>query len=511
MQKKIIIAVTVVALLAGAIYIVTGTRLFKDSPNIVIILADDMDRSLLPFVEKTNELIGAQGATFENFFITTPLCCPSRASILRGQYAHNTDILDNAPGFVRFFKLNHEIDALPVWLNSAGYATSYLGKYLNNYPINAGRNYVPPGWTDWHAFLYEKDTEDFYYDYTMNENGEIVEYGNAPEEYSTDVIRGKAVDFITRSSAANKPFFLFVSAYGPHGPFISAPRHESSFPDLTYPQTPSFNEADVSDKPLVIQSLTQTGDDFDEDDANVFFQARARAIQSVDEMVEEIVRTLEQTGELENTYIFFLSDNGYRMGEHRIPSGKGTAYEEDIRVPLMVRGPGIEPGTQVEKLTANIDLAPTIADIINVSPPEWVDGRSFLPFLLGDETNWRNGLLVEFESAVQESSNNVQTVSLFETPLRSIPLVDMEADTLLVDVDGGNFNGIRGEMFVYIEYSSGESEFYDLTADPYQLENIANTLSQETLDLLHVRLEELRACTGTECRVLEEELNIEFK
>ncbi|MBK6648197.1 MAG: sulfatase [Anaerolineales bacterium] len=491
MQKKIIIAIIMLALLSGC----AMNNPFKDSPNVIIILTDDMDMTLMPYMPKTNQLIGEQGATFENYFITTPICCPSRSSMLRGQYAHNTDILENSPGFARFFKLQEEESTLAVWLQDAGYRTALFGKYLNNYPVNAGRNYVPPGWTDWAAFIAENDDGDFYFNYTMNENGTLVSYGDSPEEYSTDLILEKSLAFIESSVAADSPFFLLASVYAPHGPATPAPRHSAVDSALTYPQKPSFNETDISDKPQIIQSLTQTGDEFDEGDANNAFAGRVASLQAVDELVEGLVRSLEETGQLENTYIFFVSDNGFRLGEHRLPSGKGTPYEEDIRAPLMVRGPGIEPGTTVPQMTANIDLAPTIAEMTGVDIPDFVDGRSFLPCLTGEEVPWRDGLLIEFGYIDEEAIDEA--------------LKDPETDNLLVDIVGGAFRGIRGEGYVYVEYANGEIEFYDLQADPYQLENLAGRLSPETLSRLHVRLEALMECEASACRLLEEDLKKE--
>jgi arylsulfatase A-like enzyme len=493
MQKKIIIAIIMLALLNSC----TMNNPFHDPPNVVVILTDDMDNALTPYMPKTNQLIGEQGATFDNFFITTPLCCPSRATMLRGQYAHNTDILENSPGFARFFKLQEEENTLNIWLKDAGYRTALFGKYLNNYPVNAGKNYVPPGWDDWGAFIANTDDGDFFYDYTMNENGTLVEHGNAPEDYSTSVIREKSLTFIHDSVKADSPFFLFVSVYAPHGPATPAPDHQALDTAQAYPQKPSFLEADLSDKPQLIQALTQTGDEFDEDDAIASFQKRVASLQAVDDLVEDLIQTLEKTGQLENTYVFFLSDNGFHLGEHQLPSGKGTAYEEDIRVPLMLRGPGITPGSIVPQMTANIDLAPTIAEMSGAKVPDFVDGRSFLPCLTRKEVPWRDGLLIEFgyidEEAVAEA------------------LADPETDNLLADVTGGAFRAIRGSDYVYVEYVNGEVEFYDLTKDPYQLENISTRLSAETLEALHAKLEALKYCEGKSCRELDKELKIEFR
>lgn len=493
MHKKIILVVIALALLTGC----GANNLFKATPNVILILADDMDMTLMPYMEKTNQLIGEQGATLDNYFITTPVCCSSRASMLRGQYAHNTDILQNSPGFARFYKLDEEQDTLNVWLQNAGYRTALFGKYLNNYPVNAGKNYVPPGWTDWAAFISTRKEGDFFYNYRMNINGELVDHGNSPEDYSTDLILEKSLAFIESSVSADSPFFLFVSVYAPHGPAIPAPRHRGLFSDLTYPQKPSFSEADLSDKPPLIQTLATGGDVFDENDANGYFQGRASSLQAVDELVEKLVQTLESNGELDNTYIFFTSDNGFHLGEHGLPSGKGTAYEEDIRVPFMIRGPGIEPGTTVSQMTANIDFAPTVAEIAGVAPAFFVDGRSLLPLLLGEQVPWRDGLLVEFGYIDEEE------------PLDAPP--DPETDNALNGVLGGAFRAIRGPDYVYVEYANGEIEFYDLTADPYQLENLAGSLSAETLSVLHSKLNELKYCEDKTCRELDQELKIEFR
>jgi N-acetylglucosamine-6-sulfatase len=503
MQKKIIGTILAIVIIAAGFYIVENTRLFKDSPNVIVILTDDLDYSLMPYMEKTNKLIGDQGATFTNFFVTTPACCPSRTSIIRGQYSHNTDILENSPGFPRFFKLNQEENALPVWLNKAGYQTALFGKYMNNYPINAGMEYVPPGWTDWGAFVTTEVTINYYYNYTMNENGTLVKYGDAPEDYSTDVVRNKSLQFIDERAQDELPFFLFISVYAPHGPSTAAPRHETLFNDLAYPQKPSFREEDLSDKPELIRALTETGDDFDEGDANSLFRARARSLQAADELVEDVILALEKNGQLENTYIIFTSDNGFHLGEHRIPSGKGTPYEEDIRVPFFIRGPGIEPGTTFSQLSANIDIAPTIADIVSVQVPDFVDGRSFLPFLLGRDMSWRQALLIEFGQILEYTSSDSQSLAVKPDPSLAT-FVDPETDNLLSGIGGGSFRGIRTDTFIFVKYENGELEYYDLLTDPYQLENTANQLDPETLEQLQKWLDQLKRCSGHDCRKFEQ-------
>ena len=212
----------------------------------------------------------------------------------------------------------------------------------------------------------------------MNENGVLVDYGFTPEEYSTDVLSAKSLSFIENSIDDHSPFFLMISVTTPHGPSIPAPRHEGAFAGLEYPQKPSFLKEDITPKPaIVIERATVPGEEFDVGDADRFFRLRAETLLSVDEMVAEIVQALEQSGELDNTYIIFTSDNGFHLGEHNFSGGKELPYTEDINVPFIIRGPGIEPGTTISHLSANIDLASTMADIAGIKTPTlWMDARS---------------------------------------------------------------------------------------------------------------------------------------
>lgn len=451
-------------------------------PNIVFILTDDLDLNLMPYMQNTNTLIAQEGAVFKNYFVTSPACCPSRATILRGQYPHNTTILENSSGFERFYRNGNEKETIATWLQRAGYRTSFLGKYLNLYPAGALKTYIPPGWTDWHVFLY-KNATDFYFAYTMNENGELVRYHKKTEDYSTDVIKGKAVEFINKSIKDNAPFFALISVYAPHGPSSPAPRHAELYRGLEYPKGIAFNEGDISDKPSVVRSLIQTSGKFETVDADSLFMQRVRSMQAVDEMVGELIKLLDQHGQLNNTYIFFTSDNGFHMGEHGLSSGKMLPYEEDIHVPLLVRGPGIEPNSTITQMVANLDLAPTIADMAGVSPARFVDGRSFLPFLNSQQETgleWRQALLLE------------------------LGYLDRPSPVIA-------YRGIRTERFTYIEYESGETEFYDLLLDPYQLNNLANSLDPETLSVLHSWLEQLKTCKTNSCRKAEAALPDNFK
>ncbi|MCK6540684.1 MAG: sulfatase [Anaerolineales bacterium] len=484
---NVLTLVILASLIAGSSCSALGASSGRGKPNVILILTDDMDFSLAPQMEHTQELIARQGVTFTNYFVTSPLCCPSRSSMIRGQYPHNTNILENTPGFRNFFRNGMEEETIAVWLSRAGYETALMGKYMNGYPITAGNNYVPPGWSDWHAFFHhgpENDEGGYYFNYTMNENGELVEYGYSPEEYSTDVLRQRSVSFIEKNLEARSPFFLLISTTAPHGPSIPAPRHEGLLADLEYPQKPSFLTEDVNEKPAVVLDIaTVPGEEFDAFDANRFFRNRAETLLAVDEMILEIVRTLEQTGQLENTYIIFTSDNGFHLGEHNFSGGKGLPYIEDVNVPFYARGPGIAPNTIVTQLAANIDLAPTIAEIAGAKTAEFVDGRSILPLLQSQGApalDWRNALLVEAGYTNRESRALI-------------------------------FRSIRTETYLYVEYFDGTIEFYDLAADPYERQNLAAEMRPETLSNLNSWLEQLKTCQAEGCRDIENAIPVKLK
>ena len=472
-----IIIVLVVIIGVGLFYFTKNPiRSKATSPNFIFILTDDLDYSLMPYMKNTNSLITDQGATFTNYFVTSSACCPSRASTIRGQYPHNTGILENSPGFKTFHRNGEESETIATWLHRDWYQTSLLGKYLNIYPTGATNTYIPAGWTDWHAFLYSDDGErtDFYYNYQINENGKVVQYGGSPSDYSTDVLKNRALTFIEQNAKSNRPFFIYLAPYAPHGPDIPAPRYADQFSSATYPQKPSFGEADINDKPTIVRANPQKNGTFDVGDANRLFVSRVQTMQALDEMVKDLVNQLDQAGELQNTYIILTSDNGFHMGEHQLPSGKMLPYEEDIRVPFVMRGPGIQPKTQITQMVANIDVAPTIAELAGARASNFVDGRSFANLLnpSGQQVAWRKALLIELG------------YTEIKTPIIA-------------------FRGIRAENFVYVEYEDGALEYYNLITDPYELNNIANQLDPKTLTSLHTWLERLKACKAEACRAAE--------
>ena len=249
---------------------------------------------------------------------------------------------------------------------------------------------MPPGWDEW----YGKIDQQKLYDYRINENGEEVSYGNEEGDFYTDVLSGQATDFVGRAAPEDQPFFAYVAPTAPHGPATPAERHEGAFAEEEGPRPPSYDEEDVSDKPSPIAAAERISET-ESSEIDDYYRQRLESMLAVDEMVGSLVDELEAAGELDNTYIFFTSDNGWFGGEHRIRSGKNRPYEESARVPLFVRGPGVADGATTEKLTLNTDFAPTFAELAGVSFP--ADGRSLTPLLHSEEPSspWRSSVLLE--------------------------------------------------------------------------------------------------------------------
>ncbi|MGH2955157.1 MAG: sulfatase family protein, partial [Solirubrobacterales bacterium] len=329
----------------------------KGRPNVVVVMTDDQTLASMEVMPRTRTLIGDAGATFAESFASFPLCCPSRATFLTGRYAHNHKVLNNIPPRGGFDRLR-SAETLPVWLGRAGYYTGLIGKYLNGYeqsPVG-----VPPGWSE----FYGQKTQNAYYGFELQEGKQRVRYGDPnenpddpsdPETYASDVYTDKAVDFIARRSPMAQPFFLWVSYNAPHSGIPDPPpnppsrcrgnakpaaRHIGAFEGAPLPQPPSFNEADVSDKPPSIRDAPAFDAEVIEAIHN-FYRCELESLLAVDEGVQRIVDALAAAGELDRTVVIFTSDNGMFHGEHRLPFGKTLLYEESIRVPLMIRGPGI--------------------------------------------------------------------------------------------------------------------------------------------------------------------------
>jgi N-acetylglucosamine-6-sulfatase len=467
----LIVVVVALARLPGS-HTIFGS--VTERPNVVVVMTDDQDAASLSFMQNVQQLLVQQGTTFTNSFVSLSECCPSRATYLTGQYPHNHGVLTSWAPKGGYYAFQGQDNTLPVWLSNAGYDTAHIGKYLNGYGSKDPYE-IPPGWQEWYGSV-DPSTYQMY-GYTLNENGTLRTYGTDPSDYQTDVYTGKAVDYIQRHAPLSEPFFLSIAPLAPHGewPFHSpdprpAPRDLGYFASEPLPKPPSFNELYVNDKPAYIRAHPRfTSDDIDQITAH--YRARLESLLAVDDLVGSIVQALGEEGELDNTLIIFTSDNGFMRGQHRIKSGKVVPYEESIRVPLVIRGPGIPAGARVDPLVSNIDWAPTIVDAAGASPGRVIDGISLLPVARDPTTAPNRTLLVE-----QHRATTITT-------------------------DPPRFSAIRTRRYLYVEYATGEREFYDLTTDPYEVRSLHNDPSTGiTRALLAKRLATLRTCAGSTCR-----------
>ena len=388
--------IAVVALALGAMAPAAVTA----SPNVVVVMTDDMDVGSMRVMKSTRNLIGRRGIEFTNSFVTTPLCCPSRATFQTGLYAHNHGVPGNDPPHGGAAGFSHSVrprQTLAVRLHRAGYRTGYVGKYLNN-PGSDGQLNVPPGWNRWFEPAFDTNYQMF--DYAVDDNGRRSDYGHSPADYQTDVLARQSLEFISESSKRRKPFFLMLGTVAPHpdpkrrgksrDP-VAAPRYESRFNRAPLPRPPAFNERNVKDKPRFIRRPR-----FDRArklQIRAMYRSRLRSLLAVDDAVRHIVSRLKRTGELGNTAIIFTSDNGFLLGEHRL-TGKALPYEESTSVPLLIRGPGFPRGGRRNQIVGNIDLAPTILDIAG-APHGRMDGRTLLPIARDRGREGRDGLLIE--------------------------------------------------------------------------------------------------------------------
>jgi N-acetylglucosamine-6-sulfatase len=461
------------SLMVGVLLALPGIELLTENervnaqvaqrPNIVFVMSDDLDERSMEDLPGIRGVMGTNGTTFENAYVTFPLCCPSRATILRGQYPHNHRILHNVlpdGGEQKFRDLGLDRSTVATWLKGAGYRTSYIGKYLNGY--GGGETYIPPGWDEW--FVLNRTPREP----SVNDNGQSSTItGN-----STDVFAEEASDFIRRSSANPEPFFAVVGTHAPHQPPAVAERHQGTFANTPLPKPLNFDEEDISDKPRWLQQyprLSQTKIA----ELQQLYRERLRSMLAVEDLLRKVVTTLHETGELSNTYIFFTSDNGYDFGNHRLyPAGKLRPYEEDIGIPLMVRGPGVPAGEVRKQLVINNDFAPTIAHLAGASIPAFVDGSSFAPLLSNSPpSSWRTAFLEE--ETISHTHRGVHTQTL-----------DATGETIL-------------NKYMFVEYDTGERELYDLKLDPYQLQSKPRAGNEQLYSELQTRLNSLKACAGT--------------
>jgi N-acetylglucosamine-6-sulfatase len=422
----------------------------RTTPNLVLIMLDDARVEMLRFMPIVQRLLVDQGISFKNSYVVNPLCCPSRASFLTGDLSHTTGVYTNDPRHHGGFAAFRDGSTIATWLDEAGYRTAMIGKYFNGY--GGADGYVPPGWDEWFATF----TNGAFYDYLAVANGEEMSFGDDPSDYGTTVLRERAVRFI-RTTEATEPLFLYFAPHAPHEPATPEARDRKLFTSEDWKRSPSFDEADVSDKPNHVSRLRRVNAR-DEREIDRFRLRQVRSLQSVDRAVAALVDALRDTDRLENTMIVFASDNGMLWGEHRL-RGKSQIYEEAIEVPLVVRYDAmIEDARVDENLVLNIDVAPTFAALAGVAADD-PDGRSFLPLIRSRTSSWRDAFLIEHMAKGR-----------FGAP---------------------TFCAIHTSRDVLVRYDTGEEELYDLVRDPHQLLNVAG--SREYRDRRRALQGELRA------------------
>jgi arylsulfatase A-like enzyme len=502
-------------------------------PNVLVVMTDDMAAADLAHMPNVRRLLMKKGTTFTNAVDSFPLCCPSRATFITGQYAHNHGVLGNFHPY-GWYGMKGRRNILPAWLDRAGYDTSLIGKWLNGYGGRDAHGEVVAGFDHWRGLL---DTSAYdYFNFVMNRDGKLRSWGDADfarkltefarievtpnpaglggvvarltalfgpapykywgtektEDYSPDVT-GKVAEGLVRAGARSRdPFFVWWAPAAPHREDVAttlmgrpgpdprpAPRYKARSSSFTLPRGPSFNEADVSDKPSTLTSHTKPLDDEAIAQLQLDYEGRAGSLLAVDDHVKRLVRILRRTHQLRNTTIMFVSDNGWMQGEHRIPGDKFLPYEESLRVPLVIRGPGIPAGRRVAAQVSNVDFAPTLLKLARAKAGRVQDGRSLLPLARG-RTKRGDGI-VEIEAPRPLFEQNVP-VNGWDRP----------------------YKGVRTQRWTYAVYTeTGEEELYDRRKDPNQLRNAAADPALASVKArLKRKLAQLDNCQGKACRAV---------
>jgi arylsulfatase A-like enzyme len=516
----------------------------EQRPSFVVIQTDDqtLDELYAGFGEprlqampNTLNLIAKRGMTFNRYYVSYPLCCPSRVTLLTGRYAHNDGVKGNIQpngGYSGFSFRAAYTHNLAVWLQNAGYRTIHVGKFLNGYgdePYSNGTE-VPPGWSAWHTVL-NADTDHYYYGYKLNNDGviegpygdsgswETREYGvrddvgcpfvptnGLPCYYETDTLTNLATQEM-RATSPEQPFYLQLDYTAPHGDFRRpagpepAPRHYGWFEGAPFPHSRSqgFDEGNVSDKPRFIREAPYLSLD-DIHTYRVYYDKSLESLRSVDDGVREIVDTLGSLHRLRNTYILFTSDNGFFFGEHRLLGGKFLAYEPSTHLPFLIRGPGIKPNTESNEIVGNTDIAPTVLELAGAKADKSIDGRSMTPFLHDPGLTTLRPFL--FESFVETSDVEEQGAIAQPGPQSRTESKRRSGATASLLAPPKDYEGLVLGPYKYIAWPDGEKELYDLEKDPYELNNLVRIPNYFPVRnfLHHELLSRLEDCVGRVCR-----------
>lgn len=435
-----------------------------DRPNIVLVMTDDQNDYELEWMPLTRAALADGGMEFTDAVSPHPLCCPARAELVTGQYAHNNGVRHNNGPYGGFEALDR-VETLGSWFSGAGYNTGLVGKYLNRYAYDDGPE---PGWTRWDALT--RGVYD-YEDFSFHADGDEEHFRGS---YVTTQVERRTNDTVRRFAASSRPFLLFSWHVAPHyrydeerrpAPPRAAPGDERLFQQATPPSfdKPSHAERRVEDQ----QRVFRNRDVPPEGPIRAEFRARLRSLQAVDRAVASLVETLQETGEWEDTYLFFTSDNGYLLGEHRYV-GKNVLAEEALQVPLLVRGPGVAAGSTSSAPASLVDLPATFAELAGVTPGRRLDGDSLVPALTGAPSERRDTTLVQ---------------------------------TGRSEGDGWALRGVRTDRYLYAARSDDtDVVLYDRLVDPYETRNVAQDPAYAVVRAeLEARRRQLLSCQGWSC------------
>ncbi|KAI8803658.1 alkaline-phosphatase-like protein [Cladochytrium replicatum] len=494
-------------------------------PNIIFIITDDQDATYdsLKYMPSVQKWLVRGGVNYQNHFVTTPVCCPSRASIFRSQYTHSHNLSDVFPphgGYTKWIKEDLDKDYLPGWLKAAGYSTWFTGKFVVEYSLD---NYfrVPKAWDVFDAFSIPNLTAlTVRFDIPVfSRNGEWPVIYNG--QYQTDVLAQKTLAFVESAVALRKPFFIYTAPSACHTtvyardtkklppeeaigalsfePPIPADRHKHLFSDVELPRPPNFN-ASREDKPAWLRTLPYLS----QQNATYLtwaYRQRLRSLQAVDEFVEDLFTRLEATGELDNTYVFYTADNGYHLGAHALGMGKEFFIEEDIRVPMLARGPGIPAGSVVTEQTLHLDLAATFTALAGAGLPRITDGKVFP--IIRDLPGVKESVELHEEAVSARKELNVKR------PATLVEFWGTGADEALGRLFFNNtWKAVRTDDAKYVVHCTGERQLYNLNEDPYELSNLlppGSTLDtipsnlRKVVDRLDALLSLLAHCSGETC------------
>nr|XP_049698902.1 N-acetylglucosamine-6-sulfatase [Helicoverpa armigera] len=467
-------------------------------PNIVLVLTDDQDVVLGGMTPMANvrRFIGNEGVTFANSYVTSPICCPSRASLLTGLYVHNHMTVNNSMRggcYGHYWRNTLQKETFNYLLKEAGYKTFYAGKYLNEYgAIEAGGpETVPPGWSEWRGLV----GNSVYYNYTISNNGVPTA---STDQYLTDVIRDLSVTFI-ESQSEDTPFLMVLAPPAPHQPFTPAPRHTGSYRNVTAERGPNFN-VKAEDKHWLLRMPPSPLPDTMLPELDRVYRSRWESLLAVDEMVADVVAALDKQNVLADTYVLFTSDNGYHMGQFSQVYDKRQPYESDIKVPLVIRGPGIAPNSSSTEPVLNIDIAPTILKMAGLTPPAHMDGR---PIDLTGNGKSDRYMLVEYHGEGRYGS--VDDACPWKYDASRLAECYPQYECKCQDARNNSYACVRHfdtrTNMKYCEFADYENfvEIYDLSRDVHELHNAVPRTLPAVRAWYSRALSRLLQCVGDTC------------